>query len=147
MKRRYGRIIGITSIVGVTGNPGQTNYAASKAGMIGFTKSLAQEIASRGITANCIAPGFIKSPMTDELPESVGRSVRRSVGKMFGRPVGQSVGRSIGGLVGKTDDCRTVGILYLFYIPSVVPLPCLLFAYRPESKTCKMVLHPNCFRG
>jgi 3-oxoacyl-[acyl-carrier protein] reductase len=70
MKRRFGRIIGITSIVGVTGNPGQTNYAASKAGMIGFTKSLAQEVASRGITANCIAPGFIRSPMTDELSET-----------------------------------------------------------------------------
>ena len=70
MKRRFGRIIGITSIVGVTGNPGQTNYAASKAGMIGFSKSLAQEIASRGITVNCVAPGFIKSPMTDELPEA-----------------------------------------------------------------------------
>lgn len=69
MKRRSGRIIGITSIVGVTGNPGQTNYCASKAGMIGFTKSLAQEVASRGITANTIAPGFIKSPMTDELPD------------------------------------------------------------------------------
>lgn len=70
MKRRTGRIIGITSIVGVTGNAGQTNYAASKAGMIGFTKSLAAEIASRGITANCIAPGFISSPMTDVLPDS-----------------------------------------------------------------------------
>ena len=70
MKRRSGRIIGITSIVGVTGNPGQTNYAASKAGMIGFTKSLAQEVASRGITANCVAPGFIKSPMTDELSDA-----------------------------------------------------------------------------
>lgn len=70
MKSRYGRIIGITSIVGVTGNPGQTNYAASKAGMIGFSKSLAQEIASRGITVNCIAPGFIASPMTDELNEA-----------------------------------------------------------------------------
>ena len=70
MKRRFGRIIGITSIVGVTGNPGQTNYAASKAGMIGFTKSMAQEVASRGITANCIAPGFIRSPMTDELSDS-----------------------------------------------------------------------------
>lgn len=69
MKRRYGRIIGITSIVGVTGNPGQANYCASKAGMIGFTKSVAQEVASRGITANCIAPGFIESPMTAELPE------------------------------------------------------------------------------
>lgn len=69
MKRRHGRIIGITSIVGVTGNPGQSNYCASKAGMIGFTKSLAQEVASRGITANTIAPGFIESPMTDVLPE------------------------------------------------------------------------------
>ena len=70
MKSRYGRIIGITSIVGITGNPGQTNYAASKAGMIGFSKSLAQEVASRGITVNCIAPGFIASPMTDELNEA-----------------------------------------------------------------------------
>ena len=69
MKRRFGRIIGITSIVGVTGNPGQGNYAASKAGMIGMTKSLAAEVASRGITANCIAPGFIESPMTDALNE------------------------------------------------------------------------------
>ncbi|HEY0052087.1 MAG TPA: 3-oxoacyl-[acyl-carrier-protein] reductase [Caulobacteraceae bacterium] len=69
MKRRSGRIVGITSVVGVTGNPGQTNYAASKAGMIGFSKSLAQEVGSRGITVNCIAPGFIASPMTDELNE------------------------------------------------------------------------------
>jgi len=67
MKRRAGRIIGITSIVGVTGNPGQTNYAASKAGMIGFYKALAQELASRGVTVNCVAPGFIASPMTDAL--------------------------------------------------------------------------------
>ncbi len=70
MKRRHGRIIGITSVVGVTGNPGQANYAASKAAMIGFSKSLAQEIASRNITVNCIAPGFISSPMTDVLPEA-----------------------------------------------------------------------------
>jgi 3-oxoacyl-[acyl-carrier protein] reductase len=70
MKRRHGRIIGVTSIVGVTGNPGQTNYAASKAGMIGFSKALAQEVASRGITVNCIAPGFIASPMTDELNDA-----------------------------------------------------------------------------
>jgi len=69
MKRRFGRIIGITSVVGVTGNPGQTNYAASKAGMIGFSKALAQEVASRGITVNCVAPGFIASPMTDALSE------------------------------------------------------------------------------
>ncbi|MDZ4775460.1 MAG: 3-oxoacyl-[acyl-carrier-protein] reductase [Alphaproteobacteria bacterium] len=69
MKRRHGRIIAITSVVGVTGNPGQTNYAASKAGVIGFTKALAQEVASRNITANCIAPGFIASPMTDVLAD------------------------------------------------------------------------------
>lgn len=67
MKRRYGRIIGITSVVGVTGNAGQANYAASKAGMIGMTKALAQELASRNVTVNCIAPGFIATPMTDAL--------------------------------------------------------------------------------
>ena len=67
MKARFGRIIGITSIVGITGNAGQANYAAAKAGMIGMTKSLAAELASRGITANCVAPGFIESPMTDAL--------------------------------------------------------------------------------
>ena len=68
-KRRFGRIIGITSVVGVTGNPGQANYAASKAGMIGMSKSLAQEIASRGITVNCIAPGFIGTAMTEALTD------------------------------------------------------------------------------
>ncbi len=67
MKRRWGRIVGITSIVGVTGNPGQANYAASKAGMIGMSKALAAEVASRGITVNCVAPGFIATPMTDAL--------------------------------------------------------------------------------
>ncbi len=67
MKRRFGRIIGITSVVGVTGNAGQANYAASKAGMIGMTKALAQELASRNVTVNCIAPGFIATPMTDAL--------------------------------------------------------------------------------
>lgn len=70
MKNRWGRIVGITSVVGVTGNPGQANYAASKAGMIGFTKALAAEVASRNVTANCIAPGFIASPMTEVLNES-----------------------------------------------------------------------------
>jgi 3-oxoacyl-[acyl-carrier protein] reductase len=69
LKRRYGRIVGITSVVGVTGNPGQGNYAASKAGMIGMSKSLAAEVASRNVTANCVAPGFIESPMTDVLNE------------------------------------------------------------------------------
>ncbi len=71
MKQRWGRIINITSIVGVTGNAGQVNYAASKAGMIGMTKSYAQEIATRGITANCVAPGFIETAMTAELPDTV----------------------------------------------------------------------------
>jgi 3-oxoacyl-[acyl-carrier protein] reductase len=69
MKARFGRIISITSVVGVTGNPGQANYVASKAGLIGMTKSVAQELASRGITVNCIAPGFMASAMTDALNE------------------------------------------------------------------------------
>jgi len=67
MRRRFGRLIGITSVVGVTGNPGQGNYTASKAGMIGMFKSVAQEYARRGVTANCVAPGFIATPMTDKL--------------------------------------------------------------------------------
>ncbi len=69
MRRRHGRIIGIGSVVGATGNPGQGNYAAAKAGLVGMTKALAAEVASRGITVNCIAPGFIASPMTDALNE------------------------------------------------------------------------------
>ena len=69
MKRRYGRIIGIGSVVGATGNPGQGNYAAAKAGLVGMTKALAAEVATRGITVNCIAPGFIASAMTDALNE------------------------------------------------------------------------------
>jgi len=69
MKAKWGRIITISSIVGATGNPGQTNYAASKAGVVGFSKSLAQEVASRGITVNIVAPGFIETPMTDTLDE------------------------------------------------------------------------------
>lgn len=70
MKRRWGRIIGITSVVGVTGNPGQVNYAASKAGMIGMTKALAQEVASRNITVNCVAPGMIQTAMTEVLSDA-----------------------------------------------------------------------------
>ncbi len=69
MKRRWGRIINITSVVGVTGNPGQANYAASKAGLIGMSKSMAQEVASRGITVNCVAPGMIVTAMTDVLSD------------------------------------------------------------------------------
>lgn len=79
MKAKHGRIIGVTSVVGVTGNPGQTNYAASKAGMIGMTKSLAAEVASRGVTANCIAPGFIATPMTDVLTDDQKAAINGSI--------------------------------------------------------------------
>ena len=79
MRRRFGRIIGVTSIVGVTGNPGQGNYAAAKAGLIGMSKALAGEVASRGITVNCIAPGFIASPMTDALNDKQRESILASV--------------------------------------------------------------------
>jgi 3-oxoacyl-[acyl-carrier protein] reductase len=71
LKRRAGRIIGITSVVGTTGNPGQANYAAAKAGMVGMSKSLAQEVAERGITVNCVAPGFIDTAMTEVLSDDV----------------------------------------------------------------------------
>ena len=70
MKARFGRVISITSVVGATGNPGQANYAASKAGLVGMSKALAQELASRNITVNCVAPGFIRSAMTDSLPDA-----------------------------------------------------------------------------
>ncbi len=79
MKARYGRIVNITSVVGVSGNAGQTNYAAAKAGMIGFTKSLAQEIGPRGITVNAVAPGFIDTDMTRELPEAQRKQLLGSI--------------------------------------------------------------------
>ncbi|TWT10208.1 3-oxoacyl-[acyl-carrier-protein] reductase [Reyranella sp. CPCC 100927] len=75
MRRRHGRIISITSVVGVTGNPGQANYAAAKAGLIGMSKSLAQELASRNVTVNCLAPGFISTPMTDVLNEEQKKAI------------------------------------------------------------------------
>ena len=86
MRKRFGRIINITSVVGVTGNPGQANYVASKAGLIGMTKSLAQELATRNITANCIAPGFIASPMTDVLNDKQREAIlgRIPAGRMGG---------------------------------------------------------------
>ena len=70
MKQRWGRIVNITSVVGASGNPGQANYAAAKAGVAGMTRALARELGSRGITVNCIAPGFIATDMTDALPEA-----------------------------------------------------------------------------
>jgi len=97
MKRRWGRIINIASIVGVTGNGGQTNYAASKAGIIGFSKSLAQEVASRNITVNCLAPGFIQTPMTDALDEGQRETLLASI------PAGR---------LGVVDDVAA-GVLYL----------------------------------
>ncbi len=97
MKGRWGRIINITSIVGVTGNPGQANYAAAKAGMIGMSKSLAQEVASRNITVNCVAPGFIATAMTDELS---GDQKERLIG---GVPAGR---------LGTPDDVAA-GVVYL----------------------------------
>ncbi len=79
MKRRAGRVINITSVVGVTGNPGQANYCAAKAGMIGMTKSMAQEVANRGITLNCIAPGFIATPMTDALTDDQKAAINQTI--------------------------------------------------------------------
>ncbi len=79
MKQRYGRIISISSVVGVAGNAGQVNYAAAKAGILGLTKSVAKEVASRNITANAIAPGFIRTPMTDKLPEEAVKNAMKSI--------------------------------------------------------------------
>ncbi len=97
MKKRTGRIINITSIVAITGNPGQVNYAASKAGMIGMSKSFAHELASRNITVNCIAPGFIESPMTDELADDQKSALLANV------PAGR---------LGKAEEVAA-GVLYL----------------------------------
>ena len=87
MRQRYGRIVNITSVSGLMGNPGQANYSASKAGVIGFTRTVARELASRGITANAVAPGFITTDMTDVLPESVKTAVKERVPvKRLGAP-------------------------------------------------------------
>jgi 3-oxoacyl-[acyl-carrier protein] reductase len=79
MQRRWGRVVNITSIVGVTGNAGQANYAASKAGMIGMSKSIAQEVAARGVTVNCVAPGFIETAMTDVLKDDIKKKLLEAV--------------------------------------------------------------------
>ena len=87
MRRRAGRIVNIASISGVLGNPGQPNYAASKAGLVGMTKSLAREVSSRGITANCIAPGFISTPMTDALTPKQTEAIAAAIpAQKFGKP-------------------------------------------------------------
>lgn len=88
MKQKYGRIINMSSIVGVVGGAGQANYAASKAGIIGLTKSIAAEVASRGITVNCVAPGFIKTPMTDVLSDELKKTYLSQIpAGRFGEPV------------------------------------------------------------
>ena len=97
MKRRWGRIVNITSVVGVTGNPGQANYVASKAGIIGLSKALAQELASRNITVNCVAPGFIATPMTDVLNEKQKEAI---------------LGRVPAGRLGEPDEVAAA-VLYL----------------------------------
>lgn len=94
MKARFGRIVNITSVVGATGNPGQMNYAAAKAGLVGASKSLAQELATRGITVNCVAPGFIRTAMTDQLPDAQkdALNVRIPMGRMGeGEDIGSAV--------------------------------------------------------
>jgi 3-oxoacyl-[acyl-carrier protein] reductase len=100
MKARFGRIVSITSVVGATGNPGQMNYAAAKAGLTGMTKSLAQELASRGITANCVAPGFIRTAMTDVLPDAqkAALNARIPAGRMG---EGEEIGAAVAYLASK----------------------------------------------
>ena len=109
MKNRFGRIISITSVVGATGNPGQMNYAAANAGIVGMTKSFAQEVASRGITANCIAPGFIRTAMTDQLPDAQKEALnaripmaRMGEGDDIGAAVAFLASREAGYITGET---------------------------------------------
>ena len=109
MKARFGRMINITSVVGTTGNPGQMNYTAAKAGLVGMSKSLAQEMASRGITVNCVAPGFIRSAMTDELDEKQKDAIngripmgRMGEGEDIGAAVAFLASREAGYVTGQT---------------------------------------------
>ena len=109
MKARFGRIISITSVVGVTGNPGQSNYAASKAGLIGMSKALAQELASRGITVNCVAPVFIRSAMTDALTDAQKDAINTKIpagklgeGEDIGAAVAYLASREAGYVTGQT---------------------------------------------
>jgi 3-oxoacyl-[acyl-carrier protein] reductase len=112
MKQRFGRIVAITSVVGHTGNPGQANYVASKAGLTGFIKSLAQEVASRGITANCVAPGFIATPMTDALSDEQREGILGMIpqGRM-GTP--EDVAHAVGFLCGPSGDYVTGQTLHV----------------------------------
>jgi 3-oxoacyl-[acyl-carrier protein] reductase len=100
MKARFGRIITVTSVVGATGNPGQVNYAAAKAGLVGLTKSYAQEVASRGITANCVAPGFMRTAMTDSLPDTQKEALNQRI-PMGRMGEGEDVGAAVAYLASK----------------------------------------------
>jgi 3-oxoacyl-[acyl-carrier protein] reductase len=109
MKARFGRIISVTSVVGATGNPGQVNYAAAKAGLVGMSKSLAQELASRNVTVNCVAPGFIRTPMTDVLPDAQKEALntripmgRMGEGEDIGAAVAFLASREAGYMTGQT---------------------------------------------
>ena len=109
MKARHGRIITITSVVGATGNPGQANYAAAKAGLVGMSKSLGQELASRGITVNCVAPGFIRTAMTEVLPDAQKEALngripmgRMGEGQDIGGAVADLASREAGYITGQT---------------------------------------------
>ncbi len=109
IKAKFGRIISITSVVGATGNPGQMNYAAAKAGLVGMSKSLGQELASRGVTVNCVAPGFIRTAMTDELPDAQkdALNARIPMGRMgeggdIGAAVAYLASREAGYVTGET---------------------------------------------
>jgi len=112
MKAKYGRIITVTSVVGVTGNPGQVNYAAAKAGLVGMTKSLAQEVASRGITANCVAPGFIRTPMTDVLAEAQKEALNQRIpmGRMGS---GEDIGAAVAYLASREAEYVTGQTLHV----------------------------------
>jgi len=106
----YGRIINVSSIIGLTGNIGQSNYAASKAGVIGFTKSLALEVATKGVTANVVAPGFIETEMTKKIPPEIYRKIEESIPmKRFGRP--EEIARLVGFLAAE-ESAYITGQVY-----------------------------------
>ncbi|MXP24921.1 3-oxoacyl-[acyl-carrier-protein] reductase [Altererythrobacter indicus] len=112
MKARFGRMINITSVVGATGNPGQANYAAAKAGLVGMSKSLAQELAARGITVNCVAPGFIRTAMTDVLPDAQKEALnaRIPMGRMG---EGDDIGAAVAYLASKEAGYMTGQTLHV----------------------------------
>jgi 3-oxoacyl-[acyl-carrier protein] reductase len=112
MKARFGRVITITSVVGATGNPGQMNYAAAKAGLVGMTKSFAQEVASRGITANCVAPGFIRTPMTDVLPEAQKDALNQRI-PMGRMGAGEDIGAAVAYLASREAEYVTGQTLHV----------------------------------